>query len=129
MKYTIILIYIWLLAGLVLSVTTDSAEARPAYRQAQASYYTLFGNRTSCGKTMSNRAWHVAALKPQYAKCGMKVRICHKQGQRNYCVHVRVQDRGAWRRDNRVWDLTPRVKRALRCGDLCTVKYRMGWKR
>lgn len=91
------------------------------WRHAQASYYLPTGNRTACGLPMTMSSWYVASLKPSTAKCGLRVVICH----RHRCVAVRVQDRGAWRTDSRRWDLTPRVKRALRCGDLCNVT----WKR
>lgn len=91
-------------------------------RDRVASYYTLWGNRTKCGKTSQPDSWFVAALKTENMRCGMKVTICH--GRR--CVNVTVQDAGKHRRDRRDWDLTVRVKAALRCGDLCTVKWAKG---
>lgn len=109
----------------VALLVTDDAEARPDWQRATASYYMLYGNRTSCGKIASPRAWFVASLKSDTANCGRKVTICNRSRRR--CVRVTVQDRGAWRRDNRRWDLQPRVKRALRCGDLCGVHWRRGW--
>lgn len=99
-----------------------NAEASTWYR-AEASYYNPTGNRTSCGKAMTYSSWHVASLKRSEYRCGRAVRICRYRR----CVNVRVQDRGAWRSGNRVWDLTPRVKRALRCPDMCNVRWHRGW--
>jgi len=99
------------------------AQPSPAWESAEASYYLLHGNRTSCGKTASADAWFVASLKPDTANCGRKVTIC--RGSR--CVRVTVQDRGAWRRDSRRWDLQVRVRDALRCPDVCSVKWKRGW--
>lgn len=123
-KEKLALVAIVFAVALLHLVWSPQADARPAgWERATASYYTLFGNRTACGKTASNRAWFVASLKRDTANCGRKVTICH----RRRCVRVTVQDRGAWRSDNRRWDLQPRVKRALRCGDLCSVRWRRGW--
>lgn len=119
---TILLSTIILLV-LLLTYGADSAAARPQYQPAKASYYKLWGNRTSCGKRASPRAWFVASLKRDTANCGRRITICH----RRRCVRVTVQDRGAWRRDNRRWDLQVRVKRALRCSDLCNVRWKRGW--
>lgn len=103
---------------------SGTAEARTSpWQRAQASYYTLFGNRTACGQTASSRAWFIASLKSDTANCGRKIRLCHKAR----CVNVTVQDRGAWRWDNRRWDLQVRVRDALRCGDLCTLRWKHGW--
>lgn len=85
-----------------------------------ASYYKLFGRRTACGVIMDDKVQHVAALKPELAHCGMRVRICHA----GRCAVVRVKDRGKWRKDRRDWDLTPALKRRLKCGDLCTVNWK-----
>lgn len=89
-------------------------------QSATASYYLPTGNRTSCGRSMTMTSWHVAALKRDSYRCGDVVVICHARR----CATVTVQDRGAWRSDNRRWDLTPRVRAALRCSDLCNVRWR-----
>lgn len=117
----------WMLAVMViLLVAARNANATTVYPQwykSEASYYTLYGNRTACGVTMSPSAWHVAALKNSNKKCGLKVTICNKRR----CVKVRVMDSGKHRNDNRYWDLTPRVRSTLRCGDLCQVKWKYRW--
>lgn len=100
--------------------TTAAGNTPGPWHHVQASYYTEYGNHTSCGLPMNSRAWHVAALTPDNARCGREITICHH----HRCVHVTVQDRGAWRHDGRAWDLTPRVKHALRCPDLCNVTWR-----
>jgi hypothetical protein len=115
-----------MLLALVLSV--DDVYGRPtAWSKATASYYTLYGNRTACGLTMNAKAWHVASLTREHARCGRRVTICHRRSGVNRCVRVRVMDRGKFRSDGRMWDLTPRVKRALRCPDLCTVTWKSRW--
>jgi hypothetical protein len=89
---------------------------------ASASWYGpgFYGRRTACGKTHTTSSWHVAALHPHLAKCGLRLRVCSTSTR---CVHVRVQDRGAWRSDDRALDLAPRVKAALKCGDVCRVRW------
>ena len=88
----------------------------------KASWYGpgFYGQRTACGRTHTTRSWHVAALTPDLAHCGAKLKICSSAMR---CVRVTVQDRGAWRRDGRHIDLAPRVKSALRCGSVCSVRY------
>jgi hypothetical protein len=115
----------WMCVFLIgISLAVGDAEARPTtWHKSEASYYTLYGNRTACGVIMSDRAWHVASLVREHARCGRRITICNRQR----CVRVRVMDRGAFRSDGRVWDLTPRVKRALRCNDLCHVRWRRYW--
>ena len=121
-EWRFIILLTMMVCVLVAWVTVDDADAAP-WHSTQASYYTLFGNATSCGVTMSATAWHVAALTPAYARCGLKLTICRA----SRCAHVRVMDRGAWRTDNRMWDLTPRLKHALHCPDLCNVSWTHGW--
>lgn len=96
----------------------DDAEARPPgwHLNRVASWYSMPGNQTACGQHMTDSSWWVAALQTENMRCHMRVLICHD----GRCVRVQVLDRGADRRDRRDWDLTPRVKRALRCSDLCT---------
>lgn len=109
--------------GAAQTPTARATTATPVWvRDRIASYYTLWGNRTKCGKTSQRDSWFVAALQTENMKCGMRVTICH--GRR--CVNVTVQDAGKDRKDNRDWDLTVRVKAALRCGDLCNVKWSKG---
>lgn len=123
---TLLFVAVLIVAGLTFDAFADHARATgiaPVWERSQASYYTLFGNRTSCGRTASPTAWFVASLKRDTANCGRKVTICHQRR----CVRVTVQDRGAWRSDNRRWDLQPRVKTALHCSDLCSVRWHRGW--
>lgn len=87
-----------------------------------ASWYSMPGNRTACGQTMTSSSWWVAALQTENMRCGLQVYICHN----GRCVRVRVLDRGANRNDRRDWDLTPRVRRALRCSSLCD---HINWRR
>lgn len=119
---TAFIVTFMIISYMVFVIVVSNADAHPMKR-AQASYYTLYGNRTACGVTMSDRAWHVAALTREHARCGRRIILCN--GRK--CVGVRVMDRGAYRSDGRMWDLTPRVKRALRCGDLCNVRWHHGW--
>lgn len=109
---------------------TPSATAFPSvagrstrWAETSASYYEPTGNRTSCGAAMTWTSWHVASLKPSTYRCGLRVVICNRAARS--CATVRVKDRGAWRSDNRRWDLTPAVRRALRCSDLCRVHWRV----
>lgn len=102
--------------------TTASRSFASPWATAQASYYNPTGNRTSCGAPMTWSSWHVAALKRSSYRCGDRIAICNPRARR--CVTVLVKDRGAWRSDNRRWDLTPRVRDALRCSDLCNVRWR-----
>ena len=117
------MVCVGLLIDAWFSPTPAHATQFNPWERAQASYYTLYGNRTSCGKTAGASAWFVASLKRDTANCGRRVTICHLRR----CVQVTVQDRGAWRSDDRRWDLQPRVKAALRCSDLCSVRWRRGW--
>lgn len=98
--------------------SADPAHAKAVWNTNEASYYEPTGNATACGNPMTNASWHVASLGGTKAECGDRLRIC----RRSRCVNVTVKDTGpsyGWRR----WDLTPRVKRALRCGDLCVVRW------
>lgn len=110
-------------AGVAQAETARATTATPVWhRDRVASYYKLWGNRTKCGRTSQQSSWFVAALKTENMRCGMKVTICHARR----CVRVTVQDAGKHRYDRRDWDLTVRVKAALRCGDLCTVRWHKG---
>lgn len=97
------------------------ADANVAWSPTQASYYNPTGNATACGRPMTGASWHVASLGGSKSECGDRLVICH----RSRCVNVKVQDTGPSYRGRR-WDLTSRVKRALRCSDLCNVKWRRG---
>lgn len=108
---------------LLVAVLPSRASAAVWHSNREASYYYMPGNRTACGQTMSSSSYWVAALKDDLAHCGLKVTIC--KGRK--CVRVRVQDRGAHHTSRRDWDLTPRVKNRLGCGDLCTVRWAKGW--
>lgn len=106
---------------------TPATPASAAWLSSAASWYGpgFYGQRTACGKTLTTDSMWVAALKPQLAKCGMRVTIC-KSGR---CYKVRVMDRGAWRGDARAWDMAPGLCRRL-LGGKCyttTVRWRKGW--
>lgn len=115
------------LVVLALLVFAGRAEASTAWQPADASWYGpgFMGNRTACGNTLTTSSWWVASLKPDTARCGLKVRICHPARRR--CIRITVRDRGAWRSDRRRWDLTARPKYALRCPSVCRVVWRRGW--
>ncbi len=94
----------------------------------EASWYGpgFEGRPTACGETMrAATSWHVAALQDSLARCDLKVHICNRENRR--CVNVTVQDSGGHRSQRRDWDLTPRVKRALRCPGLCDINWKKGW--
>ena len=116
--------------GFLMAACPSKAEANHSgWNRTTASYYTLYGNRTACGETMSDRSWHVASLHQYYAKCGMRITICRS----SRCVHVKVMDSGSYckfvplSKCYRLWDLAPRVKRALRCSSVCKVKWHRRW--
>ncbi len=81
------------------------------------------GERTACGKTVTTRSWFVAALKPDLARCGLKLTLLY----RGRTYRVTVQDRGAWRDDNRALDAAPGLHRSMGRPELARVYYRKGW--
>lgn len=114
----IIAILVFIMVAIGANQLAEDAHATPPgwHLNRVASWYSMPGNTTSCGSHMTASSWWVAALQYENMRCDMRVLICHE----GRCVRVRVRDRGADRNDRRDWDLTPRVKRALRCSDLCT---------
>lgn len=124
LAYTVALLTI-LIIGIARLTTPDSAMGSSLWHRSIASWYgtSELGHRTACGKTLTRDSYWVAALKPELAHCGAHVTICHIRR----CLRVQVLDRGAWRRDNRDWDLTLRAHRVLHCSDLCNVRWRRGW--
>lgn len=129
MRLILILTALWFVLLLTLNVQT--ASARTGWQSATASFYMLYGNRTACGLTMSPRSWHVASLKSDTARCGMRVSICRQhRPNRKVCIKAKVMDRGSWRSDDRRWDLTPRIYYRLKCdrvGTPCPVTWQHGW--
>lgn len=111
-----------LAAGSPTPLGTAASRSHVSWSATQASYYEPTGNATSCGYPMTWASWHVAALKRSSYRCGDRIVICNRAAR--VCATVVVKDRGAWRIDNRRWDLTPRVRAALRCNDLCNVHWR-----
>ncbi|MCW3015560.1 MAG: hypothetical protein JWO02_2652 [Solirubrobacterales bacterium] len=83
------------------------------FRQAQASWYALFGSRTACGQTLGYGTLGVAH---KGLPCGTKLTLRY----RGRSVQVRVIDRGPFIA-GREFDLTSATKRALAFGDLGTV--------
>jgi hypothetical protein len=83
------------------------------FRHAQASWYSLYGNRTACGQTLGYGTLGVAH---KALPCGTKLTLRYRG--RN--VRVRVIDRGPFVA-GREFDLTAATKRALAFGDLGTV--------
>ncbi len=83
------------------------------FRQAQASWYSLLGNRTACGQTLTAGTLGVAH---KSLPCGTRLTLRN----RGRSVRVRVIDRGPFV-SGREFDLTVATKRALRFGDLGTV--------
>jgi hypothetical protein len=127
-------IAIVLLGALVGADRADAHYTVPGghwHLNREASWYGpgFYGRRTACGKIHSTRSWHVAALKRDIQRCGLRLVICNRGVRPTRCVRVRVMDSGAHHSGRRDLDLAPRVKRALRCGDLCTVNWRTGWPR
>lgn len=121
---------------LVIALLISIMWAVPAEAQAhqsgwqsnrEASWYggSFIGNRTSCGQTYRTSSWWVSSFKTNYMHCGLKVRICKAGTTR--CVNVRVQDRGAVHTGRRDFDLTVRVRDALRC-NTCAIRWRTGWQ-
>lgn len=81
------------------------------------------GKRTACGKIVKPKSRFVAALKPELAKCGLKLTLRY-HGKRYW---VTVQDRGAYRRDNRALDAAPGLYTLMGSHDLVSLTYREGW--
>lgn len=83
------------------------------------------GQRTSCGKTVTTSSRFVAALKPGLAHCHMKLTLLY-HGHRYY---VTVEDRGAWRKrkDDRVLDAAPGLRRLLGFHGVARIQYVRGW--
>ena len=82
------------------------------------------GKRTKCGKTVTTESRFVAALKPELAHCGMRITILYR-GRR---YHVRVQDRGADRKDDRALDAAPGLRRLLKFDGVTRVRFVRGWR-
>ena len=82
------------------------------------------GKRTACGKTVRPSSRFVAALHRDLAHCGLKLTIYYKG--RKY--HTQVQDRGAWRSDDRALDAAPGLRRAMGFSGLAKIKYTKGWR-
>lgn len=102
--------------------------ASPRWVRATLSHYGTtgdgyLGGRTNCGKIVRPGSVFVAALHPHLAKCGLKLTIYHR-GKR---YHVRVQDRGAWRSDNRALDAAPGLRSRLGFTGVASIRYRKGW--
>ncbi len=89
----------------------DEAGLVNVYRSSIASWYS--GGATACGGSVATSGMGVAH---KTLPCGTKVKMRHG----NNVVTVTVVDRGPFI-SGREWDLTPQVKSALGCGDLCTV--------
>ncbi len=83
------------------------------FRQAHASWYSLYGNRTACGQVLGYGTLGVAH---KSLPCGTKLTVRHN----GRSVRVRVIDRGPFVA-GREFDLTAATKRAIRFGDLGTV--------
>lgn len=89
---------------------TRTAGRLNVFRQAHASWYSLIGNRTACGQTLTPSTLGVAH---KGLPCGTKLTIRY----RGRSVRVRVIDRGPFVA-GREFDLTSATKRALGFGDL-----------
>ncbi len=110
-------VIVFAMAAIGANQLAEDAGATPPgwHLNRVASWYSMPGNTTSCGSHMTESSWWVSALQSENMRCDMRILLCHE----GRCVRVRVRDQGRDRPDRRDWDLTPRVKRALRCSDLC----------
>ena len=112
---------------IILLAAPSTAQATSWHRNREASWYGpgFWGGRTACGQTLTEKSFWVAAFKTEYMKCNLKVKICSTSNNR--CVNVRVLDRGAVHHGRRDWDMTLRVKNALRCPSTCNVDWKKHW--
>lgn len=106
---------------------TPDAQARPTTitQRGWMSWYgnEFIGHRTACGKVLTERSLWVAALTPRLARCHMRLTIWAR-GKR---YHVRVEDRGAWRRDGRVLDAAPGLRKRIGFNGVIRIRYTKGW--
>lgn len=106
--------------------THAPAPVHPWVRARLSHYGTCDGfmwQRTSCGRIVRPTSTFVAALKPELAHCGMKLTILYRG--RKY--RTTVQDRGAWRTDDRALDAAPGLRARLGFSGVARIRYRRGW--
>lgn len=106
--------------GVIIGLLLTPSSEASSWQVTKASYYNIPGGTTACGQTMTASSWWVAHLGGTKSSCGKQLRICKRGTTR--CVNVSVRDTGGYHY-GRKWDLTPRVKYALRCPDLCNVRW------
>jgi hypothetical protein len=118
-----------LAAALVLIgwlLVVSSADARPAMREATATWYGpgFYGNTTACGQRYTMRLRGVAVPAGGRSRCGQRLTIC----RRGVCVRVRVIDTGAFAH---TFDLSARTAMDL-CGCwqpyTMQVRWHRGWR-
>jgi len=83
------------------------------YRPGHASWYSLYGNRTACGQTLT---YNTIGVAHKTLPCGTKVRFRY----RGRMAVAKVIDRGPFV-GGREWDLTGGLKRKLGFGAVGTV--------
>lgn len=100
----------------------------PRWVRATLSHYGegdgYMWQRTSCGKIVRPSSTFVAALHRDLAHCGMRITILYRW--RKY--HTRVEDRGAWRSDDRALDAAPGLRRAMGFRGVARIQYVRGWR-
>ena len=82
---------------------------------ALASWYSDHGGG-ACGVGDVQSGYRFASL---FLRCGSRVRFCHNGS----CVNAVMSDHGPYI-SGRLFDLNANLKYALRCSDLCTVRWR-----
>ncbi len=101
--------------------------ASPVWVRASLSHYGegdgFMWQRTACGRIVTPNAVFVGALKPDLARCGLKITIRYK----GRTIRTTVQDRGAWRTDDRAFDAAPGLRRRLHFTGVAPITYHKGW--
>jgi rare lipoprotein A (peptidoglycan hydrolase) len=82
---------------------------------ALASWYGDHGGG-ACGVGDVQSGYRFASL---FLRCGSRVRFCHYGN----CVNATMSDHGPYV-SGRLFDLNANLKYALRCSDLCNVRWR-----
>lgn len=99
--------------------------AMPAHAASMTWYGPgFYGNRTACGKTLTERSLWVAALTPRYARCGMRLTIW----ARGKKYHVKVYDRGAFHQHPLTLDAAPGLRKRIGFYGTINIQIRKGWK-
>jgi hypothetical protein len=108
------------LLAMIIPTTNVEVKHKPKPKPkpmstALASWYGDHGGG-ACGVGDVQSGYRFASL---FLRCGSRVRFCHYGN----CVNATMSDHGPYV-SGRLFDLNANLKYALRCSDLCNVRWR-----